>query len=493
MSDRLDEFERARLAKIEAMRERGIDPYPVSFEPSAHVQELHERFDGLQAGEETDEQARVAGRLILKRGHGKLSFGVIREDGSDIQLFCQADRLGADGYDLFEDLDLGDWVGAIGDVVKTKKGELSVRPSKLVLLAKAIRPLPEKWHGLQDIEQRYRQRYLDLTVNPQARRVALLRSRTVAAIRRYLIERGFIEVETPMLQTTPGGAIARPFVTHMNALDIDLYLRIAPELYLKRLLVGGFDKVFEINRNFRNEGVSPKHNPEFTMLEAYQAFGDYFTMMDLMESMIPYVANEVLGTTAIEFQGRPLSLKAPFRRVRLIDLVNEAIEDMIDLDMPIEKARQIAESHDVACDPSWGTGKIVLELYERHVERTLYEPTFVMDFPREVSPLAKASREDPRFTEHFDLLITGVEIGPAYSELNDPVEQRARFEQQARQRAAGDDEAMVLDEDFLTALEHGMPPAGGLGFGIDRFAAILADVPTLRDVILFPLMRPQSE
>ncbi|HEX9697687.1 MAG TPA: lysine--tRNA ligase [Actinomycetota bacterium] len=491
MSERYDEFERQRLAKIDALREAGIDPYPVTFDPSARAHELHERFGHLDAGAETGERVRIAGRIVFKRGHGKLSFAMIRDAGSDIQLFCQADRLGDDGYARFEDLDLGDIVGAEGDVIKTKKGELSVRCDAVTLLAKAIRPMPEKWHGLQDVEARYRQRYLDLIVNPDARRVAFVRAKTVESIRTFMAERGFVEVETPMLQTTPGGAIARPFVTHMNALDIDLYLRIAPELYLKRLIVGGFDRVFEINRNFRNEGISPRHNPEFTMLEAYQAYGDYHTMMELMEAMVPRVAQEVLGTTEITWQGRPLSLKAPFRRVRLIDLASEAVGERLDLDMPAAKVQEIAGSRGVPCDPAWGTGKTVLEIYEKKVESTLFEPTFVLDFPRDVSPLARPHRDDPRFTEHFDLMITGVEIGPAYSELTDPIDQRARFEQQARQHAAGDEEAMVLDEEFLAALEYGMPPTGGLGFGVDRFAVILADVPTIREVILFPLLRPE--
>lgn len=491
MSERLDEFERLRLEKVEALRAAGLEPYPVRFEPTARAQDLHERFGGIEAGAETGERVAVAGRLVLHRSHGKLSFGSVRDGDADIQLFAQQDRLGEDGYARFKDLDLGDLVGAEGDVIKTKKGELSIRCETVTLLAKAIRPMPEKWHGLQDVESRYRQRYLDLIVNPDARRVAVLRSRMVDAIRRFLTGRGFFEVETPMLQVTPGGAIARPFVTHMNALDIDLYLRIAPELYLKRLIIGGLDRVFEINRNFRNEGISPRHNPEFTMLEAYQAYGDYFSMMELMESMIASVATELLGTTTLTYQGRALDLTPPFRRVRLIDLASEAAGETLDLDMDQKQIHKIAESKGVPTDPKWGTGKVVLEIYEKLVEATLFEPTFVMDFPREVSPLARPHRDDARFTEHFDLMITGVEIGPAYSELNDPIDQRARFEDQARQKAAGDEEAMVLDEDFLKALEYGMPPTGGLGFGVDRFAAILADVPTIREVMLFPLLRPE--
>jgi lysyl-tRNA synthetase, class II len=314
----------------------------------------------------------------------------------------------------------------------------------------------------------------------------------VQAIRDFMNARGFLEVETPMLQVQAGGALAKPFVTHMNVLDLDLYLRIAPELYLKRLIVGGLEKVYEINRNFRNEGLSPKYNPEFTMLEAYEAYGDYFTMMDLMEGLISSVARDVLGTTDHVYQGRSMPLGAPFRRARLIDLASDAIGEALDLDMPVEKARAIAEAHDVPCDASWGTGKIVVEIYEKHVEGNLFEPTFVMDFPRETSPLARPHRDDPRFTEHFDLVIAGMEVGPAYSELTDPVDQRARFEAQARARAAGDEEAMSVDEDFLRALEYGMPPTGGLGFGIDRFAMILADMPSIREVILFPLMRPEG-
>ena len=487
-----DEIEQQRLAKIEAARAQGIDPYPVTFARTATARELHNIYDGIDPDTDAGARASVAGRLMLKRGHGKLAFGELRDGTGDIQLMIQVDVLGEEGMSAFAELDLGDWIGVEGEVTKTKRGELSVRASTLRLLAKDIRPLPEKWHGLKDVELRFRQRYIDLLMNEDARGVAVLRSRAVQAIREFMSARGFLEVETPMLQVQPGGALAKPFVTHMNALDLDLYLRIAPELYLKRLIVGGLEKVFEINRNFRNEGLSPKYNPEFTMLEAYEAYGDYFTMMDLMESMISTVAREVLGTTDHSYQGRAMPLGAPFRRARLIDLASDAIGETLDLDLPADKARAIAEAHDVPTDPSWGTGKVVVEIYEKHVEGNLFEPTFVMDFPRETSPLARAHRDDPRFTEHFDLVIAGMEIGPAYSELNDPLDQRARFEAQARAKAAGDEEAMTVDEDFLRALEYGMPPTGGLGFGIDRFAMILADVPSIREVILFPLMRPEG-
>ncbi len=487
---RFDDLEQLRLDKIERLRARGVDPYPVRFDRTATAAELHARFGELDAGAETGEQVAIAGRLMLKRSSGKLAFGTLRDGSGEIQLFCSLDKLGADGLAAFVDLDLGDWIGVHGEVIKTKRGELSVRAGEIALLAKDIRPLPDKWHGLTDVELRYRMRYVDLLMNEDVRRVALMRSQAVHAMREYMVAQGFLEVETPMMQVQPGGAIAKPFVTHMNALDLDLYLRVAPELYLKRLVVGGLEKVFEINKNFRNEGVSPQHNPEFTMLEAYEAFGDYFTMMDLMEGLIGNVAERVLGTTDHTYQGRALPLGAPFRRARLIDLASDAIGEPLDLDMTPEKAREIAEAHDVPCDPSWGTGKVVVEIYEKHVEANLFEPTFVMDFPRETSPLARPHRDDPRFTEHFDLVICGMEVGPAYSELNDPIDQRERFEAQMRQRAAGDEEAMTLDEDFLRALEYGMPPTGGMGFGVDRFIRILADATSLREVILFPLMRP---
>ena len=492
MADRLEELERQRLAKIEALRASGVDPYPVRYDRTHTAAEIHERFGGIEPAAATGEHASVAGRLMLKRPQGKLIFAQLQDAGGRIQLFVEKKGLGEEAYERFEQLDLGDWVGAGGEVIKTKRGELSVRVEEFTLLSKAIRPLPEKWHGLKDVELRYRQRYLDLLVNPEATRIVEIRSKAITSIRRFLIERDFIEVETPMLQPTPGGALAKPFVTHMNALDVDLYLRIAPELYLKRLIIGGLDRVFEINRNFRNEGVSVKYNPEFTMLEAYQAFADYHDMMELLEQMIGWTAEQVLGTTDHTYQGKPMPLGAPFPRRRLIDLASEAVNDKLDLDMTPEDARAIAEAHGVPCDPSWETGKIVVEVYEKLVEPNLFAPTFVCDFPRETSPLARPHRDDPRFTEHFDLVIAGMEVGPAYSELTDPVDQRKRFETQARAHAAGDEEAMVLDEDFLRALEYGMPPTGGLGFGIDRFAMILADAPSIREVILFPLLRPET-
>jgi lysyl-tRNA synthetase class 2 len=492
MADRLEELERQRLAKVDALRTAGVDPYPVRFDRTHTASEIHAGFGEIDAAASTGETASVAGRLMLKRPQGKLTFAELQDVTGRIQLFAQKDGLGEEAFDRFDELDLGDWVGATGEIIKTKRGELSVRVETFVLLSKALRPLPEKWHGLKDVELRYRQRYLDLLTNPDAVTIVGTRAMAINAIRQFLLGRGFLEVETPMLQPTPGGALAKPFVTHMNALDIELYLRIAPELYLKRLVIGGLERVFEINRNFRNEGVSVKYNPEFTMLEAYQAFADYHDMMELLEQMIGHVAREVLGTTDHTYQGKPMPLAAPFPRRRLIDLAGEAIGETLDLDMPVEHARKVAEANDVPVDPAWGVGKIVVEIYEKHVEPNLFAPTFVCDFPRETSPLARPHRDDARFTEHFDLVIAGMEVGPAYSELTDPVDQRARFEAQAKARQAGDEEAMALDEDFLRALEYGMPPTGGLGFGIDRFTMILADAPSIREVILFPLLRPET-
>jgi lysyl-tRNA synthetase class 2 len=493
MADRLEELERQRLAKVEALRAEGIDPYPVRYERTHTAKQIHEAHGSLAAETNTGETATVAGRLMLKRSQGKITFAELQDATGRIQLFIQKDRVGDEAYARVKELDLGDWVGARGEIITTKRGELSINPEEVTLLAKALRPLPEKWHGLKDVELRYRQRYLDLLVNPESTRIVEIRAKAVTEIRAFLIERGFIEVETPMLQPTPGGALAKPFVTHMNALDLDLYLRIAPELYLKRLIIGGLERVFEVNRNFRNEGISVKYNPEFTMLEAYQAFADYNDMMELLEQMIGHTAREVLGTTDHTYQGRAMPLAAPFPRRRLIDLASEAIGEKLDLDLSPADAGKIAEAHDVPVDPAWGTGKIVVEIYEKHVEPNLFEPTFVLDFPRETSPLARPHREDPRFTEHFDLVIAGMEVGPAYSELTDPTDQRERFESQAKARKAGDEEAMVLDEDFLRALEYGMPPTGGLGFGIDRFTMILADAPSIREVILFPLLRPEGD
>jgi lysyl-tRNA synthetase class 2 len=487
---RLQEVLRARRESLERLRSQGIEPFAIGFAPTAHASELHEVFGGITPGEETVERRAVAGRIVLLRRQGKLSFATLRDGTGDIQLFMTAAGMGP-AYDVLDLLDLGDIVGADGEIVKTRRGELSIKVERLTLLTKALRPMPEKWHGLRDAEARARRRYLEFASNPESRKVVTARAAVLASLRRVLDERGFMEVETPALHPVPGGAVARPFVTHHLALDIPLYLRIAPELYLKRLLVGGVERVYEIGRNFRNEGISPKYNPEFTMLEVYQAYADYEQMMGLVEDLVRESAMAVRGSLRFDYQGRDLDLESPFRRVRLDALVGEAIGRPASLE-DAGALREAGLAHDVHIDPAWPPGKVLHELYEKLVEPNLFQPTFVMDLPREVSPLARAHRSTPGFTEHADLVIAGVEMAPIYSELTDPDEQRARFELQRQARAAGDQEAHPYDEDFVEALEHGMPPAGGFGFGVDRILVVLADVPSIRDVILFPHLRPES-
>ena len=481
----------ARREKLERLRARGIEPFALRFDRDATAAEIRERFGSLGAGESSGETVRVSGRLMQLRNMGKLAFGVLRDGSGDIQLFLAEDTLGADAFGGLEDLDLGDWLGAEGEVVTTKKGELSVRASELTLLTKSLRPLPEQWHGLRDVEVRFRRRYLDLATNPEVRERARARSRMLAALRAHLDERGFIEVETPVLQSVPGGGLARPFTTHHEALDIDMYLRIAPELYLKRLLIGGLERVYEIGRTFRNEGISPKYNPEFTMLEAYQAFGSYEDMMELTEGLVKASAEAALGGLTFSFRGQDVDLSKPWRRTTLAELVTEAAGREVSLDMSEADLQKVADEKDVGYDPGWGEGKLLLELFEKLVEETLIEPTFVIGFPREVSPLARTHRDDPRLTEHFDLIMGGVEIAPAYSELTDPDEQRARFELQMEQKEAGEEEVHPYDEEFITALEHGMPPAGGMGMGIDRLLVFLTNASSIREVILFPALRPE--
>ncbi len=407
-----------------------------------------------------------------------------------IQLFAPSAT--TPDFEAFAGLSLGDWLGVRGEVMTTRRGELSVRVDEWVMLAEARRQFPDKWHGITDPDTRFRQRYVDLWVTDESRRAFKQRSRIISLTRRYLEDRGFLEVETPMFHPIPGGAAARPFTTHHNALDMDLYLRIAPELYLKRLVVGGFERVFEINRNFRNEGLDATHNPEFTMLELYQAYGDYFDAMELIEGLVAYVATELLGTTAITYGGRPLDLAPPWRRATMVDLVEEHAGVHVDARMDVDELRRIADDHGVPHQPSWGPGKLVLEIYEKTTEPHLWDPIFVLDYPQEVSPLARPHREVPGLVERFEGFVVGRELCNAFSELTDAVDQRARFEEQARQKAAGDDEAMVVDEDYLRALDYGLPPTAGFGLGIDRLVMLLADVPTIRDVILFPTLRPEQ-
>jgi lysyl-tRNA synthetase class 2 len=467
------------------------DPYPLRFAVDARVVELHKTYGDLPPGSETGRRVTVAGRLMLVRTHGRLIFGEMQDWSGRVQLFVDQGVLGSRRYAEFSDLDLGDWVGASGEVITTKRGELSVRVEDFRLLAKALRPLPEKWHGLKDLEQRHRRRYLDLISNEEARRTVMRRVETVRALRLAFERRGFVEVETPMLQPQPGGALARPFVTHHNALDLDMYLRVAPELYLKRLVIGGMERIFEINRNFRNEGVSPWHNPEFTMLEAYQAYSDYLDMMELVEGVVAEVVEAVTGRTMVDYQGKELDFAPPWRRVTYLEAVEEHTGVAFDLSAGMDQVRGQAESLGIVPEPAWGAGKIVAEVFERHAEAKLWQPTLVTDHPEETSPLARTHGDDPNLVERFEAIVAGTELANAFSELTDPIEQRRRFEEQARARAAGDEEAHPIDEDFLLALEYGMPPTGGLGIGVDRLVMLLTDQPSIREVILFPHLRPE--
>ncbi len=489
---KLAEIMATRAAKLDALRDAGIEPYPVVFRPSHTVAEVVAAHPTLEPGQETGEQVTVAGRVVAKRSMGKLHFLVLQEDGASLQLFVPLKAVDDPSRTVLDHLDVGDWLGATGEVLATKTGELSVKPATLTMLGKGLRPLPSSWHGLSDTEVRFRQRELDLVVNADARRVFAIRAAVMAAVRAELTDRGYVEVETPMLHPIPGGATAKPFVTHHNALDEDLYLRIAPELYLKRLIAGGMRRVFEINRSFRNEGMSTRHNPEFTMLESYEAYADYHDVMDLTEAVLQRAARDAVGTTELSYDGRAISLAGPFRRAPLLELVREATDRAeLSYDDDVASWRAVCDAHDVHHEPSWGVGKLALEVYEELVEHTLWEPTFVTDYPVEVSPLARAHRDDPHVTERFELILVGREHANAFSELVDPAVQRERFEAQARAKAAGDDEAMGVDEPYLRAMELGMPPTGGLGIGLDRVVMLLADVANIRDVILFPTLRPE--
>lgn len=486
-----DPFE-VRRAKLEAMRDRGDQPFKDRWDLTARAADLDARYGDLEAGEETDDRVSVAGRLVARRDQGKVAFLVIRDSTGDLQLFCRVNVLGEQAFDAATNLDLGDWVGATGRVVRTRRGELSVAPDEVVLLSKSLRPLPEKYHGLADTETRYRQRYVDLIANPEVRGVFETRFKIISAIRRYMDASGYLEVETPMLHPIPGGATARPFVTHHNALDMPLYLRIAPELYLKRLLVGGFERVYEINRSFRNEGISVRHNPEFTMLEAYQAFGNMDSMMELTEGIITSAAQDVLGTLELTYQGTPVSLASPWRRATMMELTSAVAGEDVSFARTIEELRALCRRHEVPCEDSFGKGRLITELFEKLAEGRIVEPTFVTMYPAETSPLARRSDTDPDLTDRFELIITGREFANAFSELVDPVDQRARFDAQARAKESGDNEAMWVDEDYLRAQEYGMPPAGGMGLGIDRLAMLLTDSASIRDVLLFPHMRPEA-
>jgi lysyl-tRNA synthetase class 2 len=470
-----------------AARARAGEP-PYRFEQTAMAAEVAARWAYLGAGEESGEDVSVAGRVMLSRPQGRLAFAELRDSSGSVQLFA-LDKVTVD-FEEFTRLSLGDWVGARGEVVRTKRGELSVKVGDWVLLARARLAFGDKWRGVTDVETRYRQREVDLWANPESRRHLLLRSELVRRMRERLWARGFVEVETPILHPIPGGAHARPFVTHHRALDADFYLRIAPELYLKRLVVGGMERVFEIGRLFRNEGLSPRHNPEFTTLELYQAYADYTDIMRLTEELVAGVALDLLGTTRLTYQGRPLDLTPPWRRASMAALVHEATGLDVDVHTPLPQLVRHATEREVPVDERWGPGKVLLELYEKTTEAGLWGPVFVCDYPAEVSPLARRHRDDPLLVERFEALVTGRELANAFSELTDPDDQRMRFEEQAAAHEAGDEEAMVVDAEYLRALEHGLPPTGGLGIGIDRLAMVLADVANIREVIAFPTLRP---
>ena len=479
---------RERLRKYRSAVDDGGFPY--SFSRTDTAGDLKERYAGLEPGEGSGDIVTVAGRLMNVRLMGKLAFAVVSDVTGKIQLFVDKRGLGDDGFPAFLDLDAGDWIGATGEVITTRRGELSVRITDFVLLQKSLRPMPDKWHGLKDVEARSRQRYLDLIANDTARETAVTRSKIISELRTQFEARGYMEVETPVLLPEATGATARPFETHHNALGLDMQLRIATELYLKRLVVGGLEKVYEIGRIFRNEGIDGTHNPEFTMLESYEAFADYDDIMEMVEEVFAACAVAATGSSDIVYQGRDLGLSGPYPRRTMLDLVRDAIDADIGYDTARPDLVDLALSHGIDPEDHWGAGKIVEALFDELVEPMLWEPTFVTEHPIETSPLSRAHRSKAHVTERFELFIAGSEYANAFSELNDPFDQRARFEAQAKAKEAGDDEAHPIDEDYIRALEYGLPPTGGLGIGVDRLVMLLTDNPHIREVILFPTMRP---
>ncbi|MCX7572016.1 lysine--tRNA ligase [Tumebacillus sp. DT12] len=490
--EELNEQMQVRREKLEGLYEKGLDPWGARFESTHNSQEIL-AFGEDKTKEELAELAqpvKIAGRLMLKRGQGKASFAHIQDRNGRVQIYVKQDTVGNETYELWDKLtDIGDLVGVEGTIFKTNKGEVSVNVNVLQFLTKALRPLPDKHHGLKDVEQRYRQRYLDLIVNEDVRDRFITRSKIIQAMRRFLDSEGYIEVETPNLHTIAGGAAARPFITHHNALDMQMYLRIALELHLKRLIVGGLEKVYEIGRVFRNEGVSTRHNPEFTMMESYQAYADYRDVMTLTENCVAYIAQEVLGTTKITYQGTEVDLTPQWRRVHMADAVKDATGVDFRAITDDAQAHEIAKNHNVHTEKAWKVGHILNAFFEEFVEATLIQPTFVYGHPVEISPLAKKNPEDPRYTDRFELFIVAREHANAFTELNDPIDQKQRFLDQLQEKEQGNDEAHEMDEDYVAALEYGMPPTGGLGIGIDRLVMLLTDQPSIRDVLLFPHMR----
>ncbi|MED4069631.1 lysine--tRNA ligase [Priestia endophytica] len=482
-----------RREKMKELQEQGIDPFGKRFERSHSSNELLEAYDQFSKEElaEKEEETSIsfAGRIMTKRGKGKAGFAHVQDLNGQIQIYVRKDSVGEEQYELFKNADIGDIVGIEGVMFKTKVGELSIKATSFTLLSKALRPLPDKYHGLKDIEQRYRQRYLDLITNPESRQTFVTRSRIIQSMRRYLDGQGFLEVETPMMHSIAGGASARPFVTHHNALDIELYMRIAIELHLKRLIVGGLERVYEIGRVFRNEGVSTRHNPEFTMLELYEAYADYKDVMSLTENMIAHIAQEVLGTTTVQYGEDEINLAPEWTRLHMADAVKQYTGVDFWKEMTDEEAHALAKERGVEVTEHMQFGHVLNEFFEQKVEHELVQPTFIYGHPVEISPLAKKNDEDPRFTDRFELFIVRREHANAFTELNDPIDQRERFEAQLKEREQGNDEAHEMDDDFIEALEYGMAPTGGLGIGIDRLVMLLTNSPSIRDVLLFPQMR----
>ncbi|QDW92433.1 lysine--tRNA ligase [Staphylococcus chromogenes] len=493
MSEEMNDQMQVRRQKLQELRDLGIDPFGEKFDRTGDAETLKTQWDQFSKEELADKESEshtvIAGRLMTKRGKGKAGFAHIKDLSGQIQIYVRKDQVGEEQFHIWNTADLGDIVGVEGVMFKTNTGELSVKAKSFKLLSKALRPLPDKHHGLQDIEQRYRQRYLDLITNEESTQTFINRSRIIQEMRTYLNEKGFLEVETPMMHQIAGGAAARPFVTHHNALDATLYMRIAIELHLKRLIVGGMEKVYEIGRVFRNEGVSTRHNPEFTMIELYEAYADYQDVMDLTEELVAHVARKVLGTTSIQYGDNTIELEPKWRRLHIVDAVKEATGvNFFDVKTD-EEAHALAKEHGIEVDKNMKYGHILNEFFEQKVEETLIQPTFIYGHPIEISPLAKKNPEDPRFTDRFELFIVGREHANAFTELNDPIDQRQRFEAQLVEKEQGNDEAHEMDEDFIEALEYGMPPTGGLGIGIDRLVMLLTNAPSIRDVLLFPYMR----
>lgn len=487
----LNEVHRVRKQKLDQLYSLGVDPFGKKF-VRTHTAEEILSFAKDKTKEQLEQDTidvTVAGRIMLLRPQGKAAFANLQDLSGRVQIYIRQDAIGEELFEVFQQLEMGDIIGVKGTVFKTKMGEPTIKVQELTVLTKALNPLPEKYHGLTDIEMRYRQRYVDLIVNPEVRDTFVMRSRIIQSMRRYLDDLDFLEVETPTMHAIAGGAAARPFVTHHNALDMQLYMRIAIELHLKRLIVGGLEKVYEIGRVYRNEGISTRHNPEFTMLELYWAYADFQDIMDLTEKSIAHIAQEVLGTMKISYQGKDVNLTPKWRRASMVDLVKEAVGVDFSQQLSLEEARSLAEKHGVKIEKHHQVGHILNEFFEQFVEETLIQPTFVYGHPVEISPLAKQNPADPRFTDRFELFIVGREHANAFTELNDPIDQRQRFEKQLKEKEAGNDEAHEMDEDFINALMYGMPPTGGLGIGIDRLVMLLTDQPSIRDVLLFPLMR----